>query len=104
MRFTFPLIALAALATPVAAAAGEATVDVRINIAGVDMDSAEGRAEIEARIEAAARKACTVESAYSYTGSVVDQRCVAEARAEALTEVERIAAANSRAGNALAAN
>jgi len=102
MRFTFPLIALAVMATP--AVATEEVVDVRINIAGVDASSVEGRAEIEARIDAELRKACTVESAYSYRKSIVDQSCVAEARAQALAEVERIAVAGARSGGQLAAN
>ena len=104
MRITFPLVALAAIATPVAAASAQDVVDVRISIAGVDANSTEGRAEIEARIEAELRKACTVETAYSYRKSVVDQTCVADARAQALAQVDRMAVASSRAGNELAAN
>ena len=104
MRITFPLIALAAVAAPIATASAQDVVDVRINIAGVDANSTEGRAEIEARIDAELRKACTVETTYSYRKSVVDQACVADAREQALTQVERITAAASRAGNELAAN
>ena len=107
MRYILPLIALAAVAAPVAAApAAEETVTVRIAYDDVDVTSAEGRAAIEARINAKLRKACTVETAgrYTYGRSVIDDKCVADARTVALAEVERVAASEARSGRAVAAN
>lgn len=107
MRFTLPLIALAAVAAPVVAApTAEETVTVRINYGDVDVTSAEGRTAIEARINAKLRKACTLDGAsrYTYGRGVVDDKCVADARTAALAEVERVAAAQARSGRAVAAN
>lgn len=107
MRFTLPLIALAAIAAPAfAAPAGEETVTVRIAYGDVDVTSAEGRAALEARIEAKLRKACTVEAAsrYAYGRTAIDNKCVADARVAALAEVERVAALEARGGRAVAAN
>lgn len=107
MRFTLPLIALAAIAAPVAAApAADETVTVRIAFGDVDVTTTEGRAAIEARIDAKLRKACTIETAarYSYGRPAVDSKCVADARAVALAEVERVASAEARNGRAVAAN
>ncbi len=107
MRFALPLIALAAVATPVLAApAADQTVTVRIDYGDVDVASTEGRAALEARIDAKLRKACTIEAAtrYSYGRTVIDDKCVAEARVVAFAEVERVAAAAARSGRAVAAN
>lgn len=107
MRFTIPLIALAAIAAPLNAAVpmpAEEVVDVRIDVTGFDLSSAEGRASAEAMIDAELRKACTVESASPYRLETVDARCVANARADAIAQVERLVAAASRAGGTLAAN
>ena len=107
MRFTLPLIALAAFAAPaLAAPANEETVTVRVAYGDVDVTSAEGRAAIESRIDAKLRKACTVDTAsrYTYGRSVIDDKCVAEARIVALAEVERVAALEARNGRAVAAN
>lgn len=107
MRFALPLIALAAIAAPAFAApvAGE-TVTVRIAYGDVDLTSAEGRAALEARIDAKLRKACASDSAARYTigRTVIDDKCVADARVAALAEVERVAAAEARSGRAVAAN
>ena len=108
MRFTLPLIALAAVAAPVLAApqAGEETVTLRVAYGDVDLTSAEGRAALEARIDAKLRQACALEGAarYTYGRKPVDEKCVAEARTAALAEVERVAAAEARRGRAVAAN
>jgi UrcA family protein len=107
MRFTLPLIALAVVAAPVAAEpAADQTVTVRIAYGDVDVTTPEGRAALEARIEAKLRKACTVEAAgrYSAGRSSVDSKCVAEARVAALAEVERVAATEARSGRSVAAN
>ncbi|WP_086606316.1 UrcA family protein [Erythrobacter donghaensis] len=103
MRFTLPLIALAALAAP---AVAEETVTVRVDYADVDVTTAEGRAALEARIDAKLRKACTIESAarYTYGRPAVDSKCVADARAAALAEVERVASLQARNGRSVAAN
>jgi UrcA family protein len=107
MRFVLPLIALAAVAAPaVAAPAGDDMVTLRIAYGDVDVTSEAGRAAIEARITAKARKACSLAATARYThGRVaVDDKCVAEARTAALAEVERVAAAEVRSGRAVAAN
>jgi UrcA family protein len=106
MRFTLPLIALAAIAAP-AAAAGDKVVTVRIGYADVDVTTAEGRAALEARIEARLRKACSLDQAaarYTFTRAAVDSKCLAEARTAARAEVERVAAAEARSGREVAAN
>lgn len=108
MRFTLPLIALAAVAAPVLAApqAGEQTVTLRVAYGDVDVTTAEGRAALEARIDARLRRACKIEGAsrYTYGRSLVDEKCVTEARTAAFAEVERVAAAEARRGRAVAAN
>ena len=107
MRFILPLIALAAPALAIAAPqAGEQTVTFRVAYGDVDVTSAEGRAAVEARIDAKLRQACKVETAsrYAYGRTVIDEKCVADARIAALAEVERVAATEARAGRAVAAN
>lgn len=108
MRFNLPLIVLAAVAAPVVAApqADEQTVTVRIAYGDVDVTSTEGRAALEARIDAKLRKACTIATPARYTNgrSAIDDKCVADARIAALAEVERVAAAEARSGRAVAAN
>lgn len=107
MRLLLSALALVA-AAPLAAAtdAGEQTVTVRVSYADIDLASAEGRAALEARVDAKLREACTLEanSRYGYGRDIVDQKCVTEARTVALAEVERIAAAERRAGGQVAAN
>lgn len=104
MRFIFPLIALAAVATP--AIAAEEVVTVRIAYGDVDVTTPEGRAAIEARIDTHLRKACAVEGAarYAHGRTPVDSKCVVEARTAALAEVERVAMLNARSGGSVAAN
>lgn len=107
MRFALPLIALAAIAAPaVASPSAEETVTVRIAYGDVDVTSTEGRAALEARIDAKLRKACTIDGAARYTHgrSTIDDKCVAEGRTAALAEVERVAATEARSGRAVAAN
>lgn len=110
MRHTLSLIALAALAAaplsaPVSAANADKVRTVRIAYGDVDVTTAEGRAAIEARIDAKLRRACTSEaSRYTYGRPVVDSQCVIDARAAALTEVERVAAGQTRSGRTVAAN
>jgi UrcA family protein len=101
MRFILPLIALAA-AAPLAAE----TITLRVGYGDVDVTSTEGRAAIEARIDAKLRQACKLEGAgrYTFGRTLVDEKCVADARVAALAEVERVAANEARAGRAVAAN
>lgn len=103
MRFTLPLIALAALATP---ALAEDVVTVRVGYGDVDVTTPEGRAALEARIEARLKKACKLEAAsrYTHTRSAVDSKCVADARVAARAEIERVAATEARSGREVAAN
>lgn len=104
MRFTLPLIALAALATP--AFAAEEVVDVRVSFADLDLGSDAGRAALETRIAQELRKVCVVEGAGRYaTGrSKRDSKCVAEGLAMAKVEVERVASLQQRRGREVAAN
>ncbi|QUL37050.1 UrcA family protein [Erythrobacter sp. JK5] len=108
MRFTLPIIALAALAAPLAAApqTDVAIVDVRISYVDIDLSTPEGRATLEQRVETSVRKACTIESKsrFTYGRAILDEKCFADARVLALAEVERIAAAETRAGREVAAN
>ena len=108
MRFLIPAVALAAIATPVAVAAqsGDARVTVRINTADVNLATDEGRAIVERRIESQITEACTIEtnSRYGYGRDLVDEACVADARAAAFAAVERIAANERRSGGQVAAN
>jgi UrcA family protein len=107
MRFILPLIALATPAIALAAPqAGEETVTLRVAYGDVDVTSAEGRAALEARIDAKLQKACKLEGAARYTfgRTLVDEKCVADARIAARAEVERVAAAEARSGRAVAAN
>lgn len=107
MRFVLPLIALATVAAPaVAAPAGDDSVTVRIAFGDVDVTSPEGRAVIEARIDAKLRKVCATEisARYTFGRDAVDNKCYAEARTAALAEVERVAALEARSGRAVAAN
>jgi UrcA family protein len=108
MRFTLPLIALAAVAAPVLAApqADDKVVTLRVAYDDVDLTSAEGRSALEARIDAKLRQACAIDGVarYTYGRKLVDEKCVAEARTAALAEVERVAAAEARRGRAVAAN
>lgn len=103
MRFTLPLIALAALATP---ALADDVVTVRVGYGDVDVTTPEGRAALEARIEARLKKACKLEAAsrYTHTRSAVDSKCVADARVAARAEIERVAATEARSGREIAAN
>ncbi|MGB3469218.1 MAG: UrcA family protein [Erythrobacter sp.] len=112
MRFSLPLIALcaigAAITAPVAAApqAGEEVVTVRIDMADLDITTSEGRAALEARIDARLREACTItnRSPYGYGRPIRDEACIAKARTEALAKAERVAAARQRGGRQAAAN
>ena len=106
MRFTLPLLALAALAAPAAAQSGEATVTVRIALADIDLSSERDRAVLEQRIESQIKKTCVIETSprYGYGRDLVDTSCVANARAEALAKLERIAASEARQGGEVAAN
>jgi UrcA family protein len=106
MRFALPLIALAALAAPALGAPSEQNVTVKIGYGDVNITTAEGRAALEARIDARVKKACTLVAAsrYTHTRKAVDTRCVAEARTAALAEVEKVAALQQRSGRNVAAN
>ncbi len=108
MRFILSAIALTvAAASPVAAVAADSqTVTVRVDTAGIDLTTRAGRADLEARVDAKLRAACTIESnsRYSYGRDVVDQKCIAEARSAVLAQAERIAASGVRGGRTVSAN
>lgn len=104
MRFSLPLIALAALATPVVAA--ETVVDVRVSYADLDVTTEAGRTALESRVAAKLRQVCSGQGAprYSFNRSQRDETCVAEGLAAAKVEVERVAAMQQRRGREVAAN
>ena len=104
MRFTLPLIALVAAATP--AIAAEQVVDVRVSYADLDVTSDAGRTALETRVAAKLRKACAAEgvSRYNFNRTTRDEQCVAEGLAAAKAEVERVAATQQRRGREVAAN
>lgn len=108
MRFALSLVALATVATPVAAEVSSSdttTVPVRISYADIDVTSAEGRAVLEQRFEAKLRKACTIENTrYVYGRKIVDQKCVADARAQAMEAVQQVAAREARGSRQASAN
>ncbi|MEL7445258.1 MAG: UrcA family protein [Pseudomonadota bacterium] len=106
MRFTIPLLALAAAAVPATASAqaAEQVVTVRISAEGIDLSTEAGRAELEAKISAKLRKACTVKGATRLQLKTVDESCLADARDAASAQAERIASAQTRSSGAIAAN
>jgi len=108
MRTILSLIALTTLTVPALAApqSAEEAVTVRIQTAGIDVTTTEGRAELEARIDAKIRTACTVSkgSRFAYGRTVRDETCISKARAAALAEVERLALSKQGGGRQVAAN
>lgn len=108
MRTLLPLIALASLAAPsiVVAQPAKDVVSVRINTADIDVTTREGRAALEARISDKLRAACTVTAAsrYNYGRPVRDDACIANARADALAQAERIALAQQNGRTQVSAN
>lgn len=108
MRFTLPIIALAAAAAPLAAAtpADTTTVPVRVSYADIDVNTAEGRKALEERIETKLREACTIvdSSRFAYGRSVIDDKCLSDARAEAMQAIARVAANEARGGRQASAN
>ncbi len=104
MKLATAAIVLSALIASPVAAQDLVTVEVKTNSA--ELASAQGRAALEARIEATARQACAIETAsrYNYGRTVVDLQCVAEARAAALAEVDRLVAVAELEGRQIASN
>ena len=90
--------ALALVATP--AVANTETVEVRVSIAGLDLDSAAGRLALEERVERAVRSACEVRDPLGRNAAKTDWECVKTAKAAALAQVET---ANEREAVAMAA-
>lgn len=99
MRFALPLMALAAFAAPAVAAplADVEVVTVEIPYGDVDLTGTEGRAALEARVEAKLVEACTrdVTGRYAYGRNAVDKKCVADAKSAALAEVARVASSDA---------
>ena len=104
MRFTLSTAVLA-LALTVPAAAAE-TVSVRVDLAGIDLSSSEGRQAAEARVDAQRRAACTIEadSRFTFGRTIIDEKCLADARTAALAQVESVAMNAARSGGAVTAN
>ena len=109
MRIILSTLALAAAAAmPVAASAqaAEEVVTVRVGVADLDLTTSQGRAALEARLDAQLRKACRIDTRtrYALGQDMIDEKCVTEARSAALAEAERIAAADARSAREVAAN
>ena len=108
MRVAFSLIALAAVAAPAFAAqpVDIETVTVEIPYGDVDVTSAEGRAALEARVEAKLVEACIrdVTLRFAHGRSAIDQKCVKDAKVVALAEVARVAAVGTENALKVAAN
>ena len=108
MRSLLSLIALTSLAAPAFAETqpAEDIVTVRIETAGLNLNTSEGRAQIEARIDKQLEAACTISNAsrYNYGRPVIDETCIAEGRAKALAQVARIAAAKQQGAERASAN
>jgi len=104
MRFLLPLTALVAVAAP--AMAAEEIVTVRIVHGDVDVTTPAGRAALEARIDTHLRKACALPGTarFAHGRDAVDGKCVADARAAALAEIERLAGLGARSSGTVAAN
>lgn len=104
MRLTLPLIALAALTSPVLAA--EDVVNLRVSYADFDVTSEAGRAAPEARVAAKLRKVCTIEgvSRDTFNRTRRDEKCLSEGLASARAEVKCVAATEQRRGREIAAN
>ena len=107
MRFTLPIIALAALATPAVASvdAAEEQVTVKISYGDLDLTTSAGVEALEARIEAKLRRACTVDtpSRFAYGKALRDERCIAEARADAMSQANRVARVQQNRASQVAA-
>jgi UrcA family protein len=88
---TLIISAAAALAvvatTPAIAGTGE--VEVRVSYGDLGIDSAEGRAALEARIERAVRNACEVRDPLGRNAAKTDWDCVAGAKSAALAQIDR---------------
>ncbi len=87
---TFRFIALAASALTCLSTAAHAEVrepvTARVSYAGLDLASVAGRRILDARIEAAARRAC-VSKAWGFRGHIDAARCRNEMRRDAQVRV-----------------
>ncbi|TWJ08906.1 UrcA family protein [Altererythrobacter ishigakiensis] len=89
--------ALTLIAAP--AAANADTVEVRVSVADLDLNTAAGRAALEERVERQARKACKVETALDRAPEMTDWSCVEAAKTAALAKVD----ASQNGGTGMAA-
>ena len=101
--------AFAVLAAPATAAAPfvkTEVVEVRIDMGSVDLTNDADRAKLEQRIEASLVEACTTKSAsrYGRQRERLDQKCLTEARKDAMMQVEEAALAAADANREVAAS
>lgn len=81
--------ALAVFASPAIANTKGDVVEVRVAYGDLDINSAAGRAALEARIEREVRQACEVRAPLGRQAPQTDWDCVATAKSEALAQVDR---------------
>ena len=79
--------ALALVASP--AVANTETVEVRVSISDLDLNTAAGRTALEERVAREARKVCKIEAAFDRAPEKTDWDCVEAAKSAALTKVDR---------------
>ncbi len=84
--------ALTLVATP--AIANTETVEVRVSVADLDLNTAAGRTALEERVAREARKVCKIEAAFDRVPEKTDWDCVEAAKSAALAKVDRDQNAN----------
>jgi UrcA family protein len=78
---------LALVASP--AVANTETVEVRVSVADLDLNTAAGRTALEERVAREARKVCKIEAAFDRAPEKTDWDCVEAAKSAALAKVDR---------------
>ncbi|WP_296023005.1 UrcA family protein [uncultured Altererythrobacter sp.] len=78
---------LAIVASP--AVANTETVEIRVSVADLDLNTAAGRTALEERVAREARKACKIEAAVDRAPEKTDWDCVEAAKIAALAKVDR---------------
>ena len=78
---------LAIVASP--AVANTETVEIRVSVADLDLNTAAGRTALEERVAREARKVCQIEAAFDRAPEKTDWNCVEAAKSAALVKVDR---------------
>ena len=85
--FASAAAALAFAATP--AIANTETVEIRVSVADLDLNSAAGRTALEERVAREARKVCKSESAFDRAPEKTDWACVEAAKTAAMAKIDQ---------------